>query len=194
MSRTGSSTSSTDACPAARRHGAIAASLAAALAAGLVLLGGCGFEPVYGERSQASGDALARFEIALIADRTGQMLRNELLARMQPYGEGRTATGFVLKIEVTEARQDLAIRKDDSATRANLSLNAVFHVLQPGGKEPLFNGAATAVVSHNILTSDFATISAREDARRRGVRQLADRIKERLSVWLIQTGGRRVES
>lgn len=167
---------------------------AAALASGLFLLAGCGFEPVYGERSQASGDALARFEIELIADRTGQMLRNELLSRMQPYGEGRTASGYVLRITISESRQDLAVRKDDSATRANLSLVANFQVLQPGAEGPLFSGAATAVVSHNILTSDFATISAREDARRRGVRQLADRIKERLSVWLVQTGGRRAGS
>ena len=49
-------------------------------------------------------------------------------------------------------------------------------------------GSARSVNSYNILTSDFATLSAREDARRRGVNQLALEIRERTSVWLIRIG------
>ena len=48
-----------------------------------------------------------------------------------------------------------------------------------------------SVNSYNILTSDFATLSARANARSRAVRQLALDIKERLAVWLVQTGGAR---
>ena len=55
-----------------------------------------------------------------------------------------------------------------------------------------FLGQVRSVNSYNILTSDFATLSAREDARKRAVRVLALDIKERLSVWLVQTGGRSV--
>jgi LPS-assembly lipoprotein len=190
MSRTGSSTSSTD----ARHRRRARRTRATALAAGLLLLGGCGFEPVYGERSLPGGQPLAYFDIDLIGDRTGQMLRNELLERMHPRGENRAATGFVLRIRLQESRQGLAVRKDDTATRANLNLVAQFAVYRPGDSQPIFNGTATSVVSHNILAADYANIAARDDARRRGVNQLADLIKERLSVWLLQTGGRPAES
>ena len=54
--------------------------------AALMVVAGCGFQPIHGERSAASSADLANFDIALIADRTGQMMRNELLQQMQPRG------------------------------------------------------------------------------------------------------------
>ena len=182
MSRTGSSISSTDG-----RRGPRAV-LAAGVLLSLCLLSACGFRPIHGERSQASAAALSQVDIALIPDRTGQMLRNELLQRFHPRG---VATGdrFLLQVTLNEALQDLAIKKNEVATRANLTLTALFTVARSQDGQPVFTGSASSVNSYNILTSDFATLSARADARERAVRQLADDIKERMSVWLIQTGG-----
>ena len=159
--------------------------------AALMVIAGCGFQPVHGERSAASSAGLANFDIALIADRTGQMMRNELLQQMQPRG-AVASPRFVLGVKLTESRTDLAIRKDNVATRANLKLIAQFSVVSRSGGSLLFSGQARSVNSYNILTSDFATLSARADARSRAVRQLALDIKERLAVWLVQTGGRAV--
>ena len=177
----------TDAPAGPRRRG-----FAAAAAVLVPLLAtGCGFQPIHGDNSAASGSGLANFDIGLIADRTGQMLRNELLQQMQPRRAVR-APAYGLGIALTESLADLAIRKDEVATRANLTLVARFTVTDRSSGEQVFSGQARSVNSYNILTSDFATLSARADARRRGVRQLALDIKERLSVWLIQTGGRPV--
>lgn len=150
---------------------------------------GCGFQPIHGERSIASGAALATVDIGLIADRTGQMLRNELMQQMHPRGATVPAR-FALAVTLNESLQDLAIRKDETATRANLILTANFTVTSRTGGAKLFSNSVRSVNSYNILTSDFATLSAREDARRRAVQQLASGIKQRLSVWLVQTGGR----
>ena len=160
-------------------------------AAALMFVTGCGFQPIHGERSAASSAGLANFNIALIADRTGQMMRNELLQQMQPRG-AVASPRFVLGVKLTESLTDLAIRKDNVATRANLKLIAQFSVVSRSGGSLLFSGQARSVNSYNILTSDFATLSARADARSRAVRQLALDIKERLAVWLVQTGGRAV--
>jgi len=157
-----------------------------ALVAALAVAG-CGFQPIHGQRSAASSEALATIDIGLIADRTGQMLRNELLRQMQPRG-GRTPARYALSVSMGESLQNLAIRKDETATRANLILIARFSVTSRSDDKKLFSGTARSVNSYNILTSDFATLSAREDARRRGVQQLASGIKERLSVWLVQAG------
>ena len=157
----------------------------------LILLASCGFQPIHNEKSTASVSALANFDIALISDRKGQMLRNELLKELQPQGAILNPR-FSLRVTLTETLSNLAIREDDAATRANLTLSATFSVTHRADKDALFSGAVKSVNSFNILTSDYATLSARADARRRAVKQLALQIKERLSIWLIQTGGRKV--
>ncbi|PPR11051.1 MAG: hypothetical protein CFH41_01151 [Alphaproteobacteria bacterium MarineAlpha11_Bin1] len=156
--------------------------------AATLLLSGCSFQPIHGDRSAASGRALANFEIAKIADRTGQMMRNELLQQLQPRGRARTPR-FKLSVYLTESRSNLAIRKDDVATRANLTLAASYAVANRSDGTQLLSGQTRSVNSYNILTSDFATLSAQADARNRAIRQLARNIKERLAVWLVQTGG-----
>ncbi|MGB0630685.1 MAG: LPS assembly lipoprotein LptE [Alphaproteobacteria bacterium] len=157
----------------------------------LLVLTACGFQPIHGERSAASSAGLAHFDIGLIADRAGQMMRNELLQQMQPRGAVQ-APRFELSMSLSETLTDLAIRKDEVATRANLTLTARYSVLNRADGSLVLSGQARSVNSYNILTSDFATLSARADARERAVRQLARDIKERLAVWLVQTGGRPV--
>lgn len=167
--------------PVRRRRVFAVGALCAALA-----ISGCGFQPIHGQRSGASSTALATIDIQLIADRAGQMLRNELLQQMQPRGPLRSR--YALSVSLKENLANLGIRKDEVATRANLTLSASFTITELTGAKRKFSGSARSVNSYNILTSDFATLSAREDARRRGVNQLALEIRERVSVWLIRAG------
>ena len=162
--------------------------LAATLLTAALTISGCGFEPLHGQRSGASSAALSAIDVHLIADRSGQMLRNELLQQMQP--RGQTPTRYSLAVTLTESLSNLGIRKDEVATRANLTLSASFTITELGGAKRVFSGSARSVNSYNILTSDFATLSTREDAHRRGINQLALEIRERLSVWLIRAGER----
>jgi LPS-assembly lipoprotein len=159
--------------------------LAATAVAATLAMSGCGFEPMHGQRSGASSAALSSIDIQLIADRSGQILRNELLQQMQPRGPARAR--YSLAVTLTESLTNLGIRKDEVATRANLALSASFTITELGGAKRIFSGSARSVNSYNILTSDFATLSARDDARRRGVNQLAQEIRKRVSVWLIRT-------
>ncbi len=171
------------------RHRRGARGIAAAGAAvWLVAATGCGFQPIHAQRSAANSDALAAVDIRLISDRPGQMLRNELLQQMQPRGP-RTPAQYSLAVGLREAIQNLGIRKDETATRANLTMTAKFTIIQLSGRKMVHTGETKSVNSYNSLTSDFATLSAREDARRRAIRQLAIDIKERVSVWLVRSGG-----
>ena len=149
---------------------------------------GCGFQPLHGQRSSAAAAALATIDIGLISDRTGQILRNELLQVMQPRGPARQQP-YLLTVTLAESLQDLAIKRNEVATRANLTLVASFVVSRQSDGRQVHSGGARSVNSYNILTSDFATLSARENARKRGARQLAQDIKELISVWMVQTGG-----
>ncbi len=157
-----------------------AAILAAALAVGL---SGCGFRPLHGQGGAGAEASLAMIQITRIADRNGQKLHNLLLDRLNPKGPpGRPA--YILSVRLNEGLQNLAIRKDESATRANLTLTAHF-TLARTGSDDTYSGAAVSINSYNILQSDFATLSAENDARGRALRTLADEIRGRIAAALI---------
>ena len=162
---------------------------ATALAACLALLGGCGFQPLYGQRDRGSVAAeLAAVKIKLIENRIGQQLHNFLLDRLNPRGKPATAI-YDLIIELEESKEDLAIRKDETATRANLTLRAEYELRRVATGEILVEGFSRSVTSYNIVDSDFATLSAESDARKRAVREISEDIKVRLGIYFSAAPG-----
>ncbi len=151
----------------------------------LLLASGCGFSGIHSPQSPATISKLETFEINHIPDRIGQMLRNELIRQMR-HGENIGLPRFYLSVSLNERLNHLGIRKDDVATRANLVLNATFKVTDQKKGRLVYSGSSRSVSSYDILTSDFATLSALQDARRRGVKTLAQKIKTRISIWLMQ--------
>ena len=157
------------------------------IAAGLVLVAGCGFEPLHG-RQEAGADAssaLRLVSIQPIPERLGQLLRIELTNQLTPLGPPR-APAYVLTVSVTETKQELGVRKDATATRANLIIIATFELKDTLTDKNLFAGTVRSIVSYNILDSDFSTLTAEADARRRGTRDLATEIGSRLGIFLAQ--------
>ncbi|MHA1565988.1 MAG: LPS assembly lipoprotein LptE [Alphaproteobacteria bacterium] len=151
--------------------------------AGFLVLQACGFQPLYGDRPGATAvENLAAINIALIRDRTGQLLRNELLDRMNPRALN-VAPQYSLTVDLSESKQNLAVRRDDTATLANLILSANYILTASTGDE-LLTGTVQSFNSYNISSSDFATIAAETDARARAARDLAEGITIRISVFL----------
>lgn len=162
---------------------------ATALAACLAILGGCGFQPLYGQRDRGSVAAeLAAVKIKLIENRVGQQLRNFLLDRLNPRGQPATAI-YDLIIELEESRENLGIRKDETATRANLTLRAEYVLESAATGEILVEGFSRSVTSYDLVDSDFATLSAEADARKRAVRQISEDIKIRLGIYFSAAPG-----
>ena len=152
-----------------------------------ILAAGCGFEPLYAERAGASvTDDLALVRVDLIPERTGQLLHNELLDRVNARGRP-TQPRFRLVVDLSEATENLAIRKDDTATRANLILSADFLLADFDSSETRLVGTLRSVNSYDISSFEFATVSAETDARHRGVRDLAEEITARLALFLSTT-------
>lgn len=166
-----------------RRHRKFSAPLAAL--AGFLLLAGCGFHPLYGESasSAVSRVELASVQIDLIRDREGQMLRNELLDRFQPQGAAPKAV-YGLNIGLATQKVGLAIRPDETGSRANLIMTANYAVRRLADGEVLYNGSSRAITGYNILDSEFATTSSETDAIRRAVFDLSEQITTRVSIVL----------
>lgn len=158
--------------------------------AGLALgLGGCGFRPLYGERSYAPG-VQAQFEtvyIAPIEDRLGQMVRNHLLDAMNPKGRPR-GTAYRLNVALTAVRESLAFREDDVATRVNLRVTANYALRPAHADEVLTHGSTRVIASYNVTRQEYATLVADRDAMERAAREVADEILTRLAVWFDRAG------
>jgi LPS-assembly lipoprotein len=122
-------------------------------------------------------------QIDLIRDREGQMLRNELLDRFQPRGAAPKAV-YGLNIGLTTQKVGLAIRPDETGSRANLIMLANYTVRRLADGEVLYNGTSRAITGYNILDSEFATTSSETDAVRRAVFDLSEQITTRVSIVL----------
>ena len=149
----------------------------------LAAMTACGFQPLYGEKtsSAVTNTELSAVEIDLIRDREGQMLRNELLDRFQPRGAALKPL-YRLSIALTQQKVGLAIRPDETGSRANLIITANYTIREIADGKVVFNGISRAVTGYNVLTSDFATTSSETDAIRRAVFDLSQQIATRVSV------------
>ena len=158
----------------------LAAGLAALLAPGLA---GCGFQPLYaGKPGSGVADDIAAVRIAPIRDRSGQILRNALIERLNPRGAPADPR-HVLETSLAVTRQKLGIRKDETATRESLRFTAVFRLRESASGAIVHSGRAAAIASYNIVESEYATIASERAARRRGLTLVAERMTARLSAW-----------
>ena len=153
--------------------------------AALGLLTGCGFEPIYGSAGPSNISAeLSTIRVAPIKDRIGQQLRNLLLDQINPIGSPREPK-YNLTVQISESKQELAIKKTDVSTRANLTFTAKFQLKgleQFAGR--MLTGQAEIVTSYNILSSNFGTLATEQNARRRAVRELSNDITNRIASYL----------
>jgi LPS-assembly lipoprotein len=157
--------------------------LVAIAAAVYVSVAGCGFEPLHARKTGAAPSSLAEIRIETIADRIGQQLHKLLLDKLNPKGRPAAAR-YVLSVKLSESLQKLGVRKDEVATRANLVMRASFRLARANDDFTLLTASAISANSYNILRSDFATLSAENDARASAVRELSDEIRTRIGIYL----------
>ena len=161
------------------------------LAAGLLLLMGCGFQPLYGRQADAPAisDQLALIYVDPIESRAGQILRNHLLDRLTPLG-ARADARYRLSVDLRFSQQSVALEKDKTVTRKNLTVTVDYTLRDVTERTTLARGSARTVAAFNVVQSDFATLSAKRDAERRAVKELGEEITTRLAVFFT---GQRTE-
>lgn len=128
---------------------------------------------------------LSATKVNLIEDRTGQQLRNALVEEFAPGGAAQSPR-YLLDVKLQESKSTLAIRLDETTSRAVLELQAAFTLRRASDGQVLYDGLSRATTSYNVVNSDFATVSAEADARRRAVRVLGEDIKLRVASFFNQ--------
>jgi LPS-assembly lipoprotein len=125
---------------------------------GLVIISACGFQPVLKKGATSLLESEMRYiEITPIADRIGQMLRSHLVQEITPLGKSRT-TKYKLRVTLKETKQNLAIKKSEVATRANLYFVAIYELTMKSNGRLLVKGRSHMTTSFNILNEPFSTM------------------------------------
>ena len=152
-------------------------------------LGACGYHPLYAHsraNPQVIGD-LNTIYVEPIPDRIGQQMQIALSHKL-----ARRATSqdkaYSLQITLSESIGELAIEKDAFATRANLNLSASYSLVRQADHTVLTAGSISTISSYNLLTSDYATLSAQRSALKNAINNLADDLYTRLATYFQGPG------
>jgi LPS-assembly lipoprotein len=152
------------------------------LASLTLLLAACGFQPMYAS-SAAGGPAIGPVTVAQIDGKAGHVLKTELDRMLAVENNG--APPMLLEITLQEQVIPLGIRRDESATRAELRLIANY-VLTPPQATRRIRGSITTVVNYDIPTAAFGEIAAQDDARERAAETMAQRFRAELALRMAQ--------
>jgi LPS-assembly lipoprotein len=159
---------------------------AAALGCAL-LLGACGFHPLYGNTAldPRVGPTLANVYVEPIADRVGYELRNELLDLFSGTGQDDGAA-YRLKLTLSEMEEAVVLQTDTAITRYNYTLSAHYELIPRASTAAVKSGDVTSLTAYNVAAAPFlySTVTAERDAKNRAANDLAERIRTQIAVYL----------
>ena len=150
-------------------------------------LAGCGFQPVYAPRSGLAGGAqteLGAIDVALIPERSGQLLRQALQERFDRGGLAE-AKRYNLSVSFALSGVPVGEQIDTSITRLRLIASATWTLrkLDPT-RTVVTNGVARSLDGLNILDQQyFAADMENESATRRIALALADQVTLQLASY-----------
>lgn len=147
------------------------------LAAAAVSLPGCGFTPVY--KTVEDNDGAGPLSTVRLGTITSSDTATPILTRAFERRTARPAetnVKYELYVAVTESAQPLAIQIDDSVTRYNYRMRGAYTLVElaTGARS---KGNADATVSFNIVSSQYSTLFAENDAREKAARVLVEDIE-----------------
>ncbi len=161
-----------------------------ALLAALLALAGCGFHPLYGNTTSATPinvqQQLESIRIVPSQDRMGQQLYNDLRDMLNPRGVPAKPK-YVLAVQLVETQQQLLLsQQDQAATRTYLAISASYHLKVADSQTEVLSGTVRTRTGFNLLTNEYASLIARQNAEERSAAELADGIRQRLALYLAQ--------
>ncbi len=155
-----------------------------AVVASLALfLGACGFQPMYAP--VAGGAAIGPVTVSQIDGKAGHVLKTEL-DRILAVENGAGGEPMTLEITLQETVLGLGLRRDASASRAELRLIANY-VLTPPNNGRIMRGSVSTAVNYDIPTAAFGEISAQDDARERAAETMAQRLRAELALRVARS-------
>ncbi|MEM1103547.1 MAG: LPS assembly lipoprotein LptE [Pseudomonadota bacterium] len=160
----------------------------ALLTGALLMLGACGFQPLYATRDGNVSEALERVQVSAIEqpDPAGWLLQRDLTSRLDPNARAAAPT-HTLDVTLSERRTRLGIQIDGSVTRFNYALTGNFRLMDAASGETVLSSRSVSIAAYNVVNSQFATLTAEKDARRKAAEQLSADIELQLALYFAKT-------
>lgn len=169
--------SSSRSIPQPARRALLLAPLAAMLA-------GCGFHPLYAPSGPRDWDPdLAAINVLRITDRPGQILALALRENLNP-GGASVAKRWDLETGLRVTRSDLGIQRNATATTSEITVSAIFTVIDAKTRKSIYGSSSTAVGDFDQVHDAYATQVAADAARDRAIREVADDMTFRLAIFV----------
>ncbi|PCI32046.1 MAG: hypothetical protein COB54_08355 [Alphaproteobacteria bacterium] len=162
-----------------------------------MILSGCGFKPMYGQFSDDGSDlrdVMANIRVTDITEqgrpsRIGQVIRNNLLDRLTPFGETKSAE-FVLKVTFLIEEHGYGIRANESVTLQNLKLVTTYQLEDINTSKVVLDFAARALVTYDLAQSDYSNMIARNAALKRLSEEVANQMAARIGAYFSKTAAK----
>ena len=150
-----------------------------------LLLPGCGFRPLYGSYDSSSGSesrSLAMIDVALIPNRSGQLLRQSLQQRLYGSGDDAPAKQYQLLVSLAVTGEAIGEQADSSITRLRQFGSANWTLKKLDSAQTyVASGLARSLDGVNIIDEQFfaADVEGETVARR-----MADTLAEQITIQL----------
>ncbi|MEO6432948.1 MAG: LPS assembly lipoprotein LptE [Sphingomicrobium sp.] len=149
----------------------------------------CGLRPVYG--GGASGEVaqlLTRIDVAPIEGQAGWLIRNRLVERLEAGGHGQAAYRLVVTLD--DNLTSFGIRGDRAATRERRTLRARYQLVAMSTGLVVVDASAGSDAGIDIVSSEYATVAAEQNAIENLTARVADQIVARLASYAASRPGR----
>lgn len=156
----------------------------------LLLLPACGFKPLHSKEYRAQLPVnLAAVAIEVDTSRRGQLLESEIREGVNP-DFTQSEKLYTLRIKLAEREIPLFINPDGTSSRGDIEYNSRYTLTRRVDNAVLHEGIINRVSSFNTSeTADYASYVSEEDARTRGITELAQAYKLRLGNLLPGLSG-----
>lgn len=148
--------------------------LVALLGCGL-LLGGCGFSPVYSQ----NGSGIGPVNIAPIDGRTGYFIEQELKQYSRLEKGGTTPRN--LKINLKRDFTNIALGQDSFYKRVQINYY-VDYTLEAGNNAPEIKGSFSDSLSFSGSTNPYSEVTLQKDAEQKAAQLIAERVWRELMI------------
>lgn len=156
-------------------------------------LAGCGFHPLYGPLAKGGTimPELASIYVAVMAERSGQLLRQALQQRLEGAGSG-VAKQYELIGSLGVSAEGIGIQADTSTTRVRMNGTAGWSLRQLDPKQTVLTaGTARATDGYNVNNQQYFAADLEQSA---AVRRLADTIADQITLDVAAFFRKRAES
>lgn len=161
----------------------------------VLMLGGCGFEPLYVERDSTErwyyqgkfdtsiSEEIAQIKVEPVGDRIGQLVRQELLDSLTPKGVPENPK-YRLKItDIAKSVTKQAMRDDITATRERVDYTLTYALYNVETGKKLLDGDTLALLGYDIMANPYSTTFSGKKAMQDAAKIMADDISLRIGAY-----------